>query len=180
MKNTRLKFIILSTLLILSILGAYFTFQQSFTESNLTFLNQAPQKPSIIYVSGAVKSPGIYELEADSRIYDAIDAAGGFDENADAEYINNSVNLASKILDEQKITIPFENTSTSEMSAQTQSGLININNASEAELDSLPGIGPATAKKIIQARPFQNIEDLKSVAGIGDSKFTQIKDLVTV
>ena len=153
----------------------------------------------IIHITGSVKNPGIVKLKEGSRIEDAIEAAGGLTENADI----TKVNLAYVVEDGTKIKIPSaseedigdediidsksgdniiieENTVSSSNSTQT----ININKATEKEFETLPGIGPSLASKIIEYRnqngKFGSIEDIKNVNGIGDSKYEKIKDLITV
>ena len=153
----------------------------------------------VIHITGSVKNPGIVKLKEGSRIEDAIEAAGGLTENADI----TKVNLAYIVEDGTKIKIPSaseedigdediidsksgdniiieENTVSSNNSTQT----ININKATEKEFETLPGIGPSLASKIIEYRnqngKFGSIEDIKNVNGIGDSKYEKIKDLITV
>ena len=153
----------------------------------------------IIHITGSVKNPGIVKLKEGSRIEDAIEAAGGLTENADI----TKVNLAYVVEDGTKIKIPSaseedigdediidsksgdniiieENTISSNNSKQT----ININKATEKEFETLPGIGPSLASKIIEYRnqngKFGSIEDIKNVNGIGDNKYEKIKDLITV
>ena len=153
----------------------------------------------IIHITGSVKNPGIVKLKEGSRIEDAIEAAGGLTENADI----TKVNLAYVVEDGTKIKIPSaseedigdediidsksgdniiieENTVSSNNSTQT----ININKATEKEFETLPGIGPSLASKIIEYRnqngKFESIEDIKNVNGIGDNKYEKIKDLITV
>lgn len=164
----------------------------------------------IVHVSGAVEKEGIVELAQNSRIADAIEKAGGVKENA----CMDEINLAYLLEDGMKIYIPTkeeqqvmkqknngeeENYITkesgskveSEIENQTSSGTqkntttkININTATQTELETLPGIGPSTASKIINYRKekgkFKTIEEMKEVSGIGDSKYNQIKNLISV
>ncbi|KYO64745.1 ComEA family DNA-binding protein [Thermovenabulum gondwanense] len=134
------------------------------------------EKEIFVYITGAVKNPGVYKLRDGDRVKDLVEIAGGLDENADLL----SVNLAKKLTDEEKIHIPRVDESGSEKSVKD--GRININTADETELDKLPGIGPSLAKRIIDYRnthgPFKKIDEIKNVAGIGDKKFQDIKDLI--
>ena len=146
-----------------------------------------------IHIAGAVNKEGLYELEEEQRIADAIEIAGGLKNDADL----SDINLASKLEDGMKIYIPTinentnENTNTQNINStenpNTQgrtTDKININTASQSELDTLPGIGPSTALKIIKYREengkFKSIEDIKEVSGIGESKYEQIKDLIKI
>ena len=148
----------------------------------------------VVYVCGQVANPGVYEFPPGSRIGDAIERAGGFGPDA----ATNALNLAQSLQDEQQVYVPSNDESqVPESSSQNapatsantgvsgqSDALVNINTASAAELVSLPGVGEATAAKIIASRdsegPFQAIEDLKRVSGIGDKKYEALKDLICV
>jgi competence protein ComEA len=146
--------------------------------------------PVTIYLVGAVQTPGVYTLPAGSRLQDAVQAAGGFL----AEANTGAVNLAALLADGERIVIPDINPSNT---AALDSGLlperstelgalnlVNINTASQAELELLPGIGPKTAQKIIEFReingPFLSIEAILDVPGIGEKTLSEIRDLITV
>ncbi len=147
-----------------------------------------PSKPSLIRVdvSGSVVSPGVYELNSYARIQDALIKAGGLSADADRNFVSKNINLAQKLSDGAKIYIPSanENSNPSGLSSisnpSTLNHLININLASADELDSLPGIGPATAAKIISGRPYETIDDLLTKKAVGKSVLEKIKDRVTV
>lgn len=127
----------------------------------------------VVDVAGAVNRPGIYRLEAGSRINQALEAAGGFSEDADAEWIASQLNLASMINDGSKIYIPSKNagnhidTSTTS-SVASQQATINVNSANLEQLKTLKGVGEVRASDIINNRPYSNFEDLKVKAGLGD------------
>lgn len=134
-------------------------------------------------VSGAVKKPGVYELEENSRVLDAVYAAGGFSSEVDTDKVAAELNLAAKVSDGQKIyvkrvgeTNPGSNPGFNENS----SGLINVNSATAKELDTLPGVGQVTAEKIISTRPYQTKEELVTKKAVGKATFEKIKDLISV
>ena len=148
----------------------------------------------IIDVAGAVINPCVVELPKGSRVYQAIEKAGGLTENADTR----STNQAEILTDGQKVYIPtkqeLEGTNngtsgTASFSSPYESGsdssrLININTADSTALQELTGVGPATAEKIINYRnengKFNRIDDIKNVSGIGDKTFEKFKDKITV
>lgn len=156
--------------------------------------NETKEKNKIIlHITGEVNSPGIIEIEEGSRLANAIEAAGGLTENADI----NKINLAYVVKDGQKINIPNVNSvDTSSYITEdigeniiiedinSNTNLVNINTATQTELETLTGIGPSTALKIIKYREengkFTTIEDIKNVPGIGDSKFESIKEEICV
>ena len=144
----------------------------------------------VVHVAGEVKKPGIVRLEEGSRLEDAINKAGGLTDNADI----SNINLAYILEDGTKIKIPSLNEKEiaesyiiegiEEEKSQNKNSKININTATEEELETLDGIGASLASRIIEYREkngkFKNIEDIKNVAGIGDSKYEAIKDKIKV
>jgi competence protein ComEA len=141
-------------------------------------------KPIVVHITGAVPRPGVYALPQGARIQDGISAAGGFLAEAD----KTNINLAQVLDDGEKLDIPYIEGGSPVLTTPVPevvtitTELININTASLAELDTLPGIGPTTAQKIIDYRtqngPFINAEDI--VSGIGPGTYERIKDLITV
>lgn len=134
-----------------------------------------------VYVSGAVENPGVYEIAQDKRVNDAITLAGGFSTEADT----NSINLAAKISDGDKIFVPAKNETNSSVNQSKEESKVDINNALAEELDEkIPGIGPILAKRIIDYRAehgrFTDISQLQEVEGIGPKKFEKIKKYVTL
>lgn len=144
-----------------------------------------------VHIAGSVVTEGIVELEEGARVADAIEEAGGT--TADANM--NQINLAYKLQDGQKIYIPNQNEEEYQITnmegiqsangtTSNETDVININTATQTELELLPGIGPSTATKIIDYREengkFENIEEIKNVPGIGEAKYENIKNKITV
>ena len=144
---------------------------------------EAAAKLIVVHVVGAVQRPGVYHLPAGSRVYQALEQAGGGLEGADMERIN----LAQPLVDGQQVFLPLKG---AEGAGQplpmggVASGKVNINAASKEELENLPGIGAVKAQSIINYRqqhgPFQRIEDLLEVSGIGEKTLAEIKELISV
>lgn len=147
-----------------------------------------------VHVAGTVEKPGVYQLPVGSRVEDAVKLAGVLP-TADLD----ALNLAAPLADGQKVTVPLHQAalppgtgrlfgapaaSTPTGAGFGTQGQVNINTAGQAELESLPGIGPALAERIIQYReesgPFRIPEDIKNVSGIGDKRYEQLKDKITV
>ena len=146
-----------------------------------------------VHVSGAVVDPGLLELPSGSRVGDAVEAAGGLADDA----ASDAVNLARILVDGEQVHVPREGEQSGDAAARqaiaagtaaegetAKSGLVDINVAGEAELRALPGIGESIAAKIVADRkangPFESIEDLKRVSGIGDKRFEAISGLICV
>lgn len=211
--------IVIIAIITICILGIYYFFikeddyLENNSNSNILILNEENSSKAenlletkdnnkenkiVIYVTGAVKKEGIYEIEENSRIADCIEIAGGLNEDADI----NNINLAYILCDGMKIHIPRKNENINQIQDNTKSYIstdsnnkdndktnnknikVNINTANQAELETLPGIGPSTALKIIEYRKengkFNNIEDIKNVSGIGDNKFNKVKEFIRV
>ena len=137
-----------------------------------------------VHICGAVINPGVYQVPVGTRVYQALELAGG---SSDDAYLSG-INLADKLADGQKVYIPSEGENAegilSTDSGGVQSVMININTASEAELMTLPGIGQSRAKDIINYRVknglFESINDIMKVSGIKEAAFEKIKDLIKV
>ena len=144
-----------------------------------------------VHVSGAVIKPGVYELPEGSRLYEAVDLAGGFSDDADGEYMN----LAAVLEDGKQYHIPTREEAEElraggaangeeQASAFTSDGKLDINLATAVDFMQLNGIGESKAKAIVAYReengPFTDIEEIKNVSGIGEGTFQRLKDLITV
>lgn len=139
-----------------------------------------------VYVTGAVNKPGVVTVDEGARTADAVNACGGLLPTADREHIN----MAQVLKDGQKVKVPERSGEEAKSVEGKQSakadgsGMVNINTADEKELDTLPGIGPAMAKRIIEYREtegsFQQIEDIKKIRGIGDAKFNKMKEKLCI
>ena len=137
----------------------------------------APAAVLVVAVAGKVRFPGLVRLPAGARVADAIEAAGGVLPGTDL----STVNLARKIADGELITV---GTPAGPSGAVPGDGKVNLNTATVAQLDALPGVGPVLAERIVAYRDkkggFRTVAELRQVEGIGDAKYEQLKDLVTV
>ena len=172
------------------------------------FIDTKEKDNIVVYITGEVNNVGLYELQENSRVADIIDKAGGLTKEADIE----NMNLADILEDGMKIYVPKKSERLDEnqndnsnkqnnanidiikesrnineqknINKEAKSSKININTAIQTELETLPGIGPSTALKIIEYRKqngkFSCVEDIKNVSGIGESKYNKVKDLIKV
>lgn len=134
----------------------------------------------IVDVNGAVAKPGVYQITHTARVNDALLAAGGVLSEADKQYLAQKMNLAAKVEDGMKIYVPFQSETVAESSVGKQLALIALNTAASTELESLPGIGEVTAKKIIAGRPYTKVTDLVEKKIISQTAFEKIKEQVSV
>lgn len=145
------------------------------------------EKPIIMMaeIKGAITQPGVYEIKEGGRVIDLIELAGGLKKEADAA----AINFAMYVQDEMSIYVPRigEEAPASlpvQETGEASKGSVDLNSAESAELETLPGIGPAKAEAIIEYRktngPFKTIEDLKEISGIGEKTFEKLKDLILV
>lgn len=142
----------------------------------------AAAEDMVVDVEGGVNAPGIHRLPAGSRVADALAAAGGYAETADLAAAAQSLNLAAAVVDGQQIYVPVVGEA-SVGGDGSGNGLVNLNHASQSELEALPGIGPVTAEKIIAARderPFATLDALVTRDVLTARQLEQIADLVTV
>ena len=145
----------------------------------------------VVDVAGAVADPGVYRLDAGSRVADAVEAAGGFSPRVDADRVAVELNLAATLTDGAQVRVPSrDETGTGGSTGGAGSGggsggapLIDLNVATQAELESLPGIGPVTATKIMESRSgaaFTSVDELRERGLVGEKTFEDLRALVTV
>ena len=149
----------------------------------------SPAGEVVVDVSGAVANPGLYRLPAGARVGDAIAAAGGYGSSVDAALADRQLNLAAVVHDGDKVRVPVRGEAPEAGSTAPGGGvgggggLVDLNEASAEELDTLPGVGPATAAKIIAARedqPFASVDDLGARKVLGAATLEKLRALVTV
>lgn len=152
--------------------------------------SQRVSKSIKVDIEGSVVKPGVYEFSEGERIEDAIKRAGGYTEKADLDWMEGNLNKAALLTDGGKIYIPAIGEKLESVQINTDSskvdtlgvttGLININSASQSDLETLPGVGPVTAGKIIDSRPFATLEELRTKKAVGNALFDKIKDKLTI
>lgn len=179
-KAARTKIVVLA-LVVIVLVGFFFSestqSQQLQAADPITTAQAIPFSGQLyVHVVGAVKAPGLYQLEVGARVSDAILAAGGFAVKA----AQQSVNLARIVSDGEQVVVLLED----EITGESNSGLISLNRATLEQLDSLPGVGPALAGRILEFRKangsFSSIEQLQDVSGIGPKVFDDIAPLLTL
>ena len=163
-------------------------------------IKEVEEKNIMVHITGAVKNEGVVYLDSESRVINAIEEAGGATQEADLSKINlvltledgmkiyipsiyDDENIENEIEEDEYITKSSDEI-ISEQSSKEAESKVNINKATQTELETLPGIGPSTALKIIEYREnegkFKKIEDIKEVSGIGEAKFEKIKDFIEI
>ena len=165
---------------------------QSFKSSDIEILSDESfsESATIVEVAGAVINPGVYQLKSGARIEDALIAAGGFASDADRVWIEKMINQAAPVKDGQKVYIKHLGEESADILGLSSGvegalssdvgGVININTASQKELESLPDIAQKRAQNIIEHRPYSTLEELVSKGAIGKSVFEKIKNQITI
>lgn len=167
--------------------GLFFLLRSNEDRGVVFQVQQTSDSQIKVDVAGAVEKPGVYTLALGSRIFDLLVKAGGLSASSDRDWVAKNLNQAKILADGAKIYIPsigevkdgkMPNDGNNLLGIST--GLLNINSASKSELETLPGVGPVTAGKIIAGRPYSSLEELKSKKAIGNSVYEKIKDLLTL
>ena len=197
--------LLLASLITVVTLGIYLNSSKNdFEISEATKTNLTPEKTVYVDVSGAVRKPGVYQLNVGVRIKEAIDKAGGLSDDVDAVFFKRNFNLARIVSGQEKIYVPsvmevntgifiqntrildyvspalniIDNVQATDSLSDNQ--LINLNSATIEELDQLPGIGQVTANKIIFNRPYSSIEELLVKKAVNKNVFEKIKNLIKI
>ena len=168
------RWAVLAALVGATLIGAGVFWTKTEEQAPVQVLSATASAELVVDIGGEVVRPGVYKLPAGSRVEDALRVAGGETAGADTNYIEMYLNRAAKVSDGQKLYVPRKN------EVSVQNNRININTASQGELEGLPEIGPARAKDIVAGRPYQNVSELVERKIVGTKVFDQIKDKISV
>lgn len=182
LKENWLSVILAGAGLVLVLIGAVVMIKEGIYEpGEEIIIEEETQEGQIkVDIQGAVLNPGVYDLTFSSRVKDLLTVAGGLSEEADRDWVAQNLNQAAKLKDGEKFFIPQKGETQVKGSQSSVVGKININKASTAELKSLSGIGDAYSQKIVDNRPYANIEELKERKIIPASTFEKIKEKISV
>lgn len=183
MEQQKRRYLLYVLLIATVLVGGYYNWRQQITPpatamAPASAVPAAPSAPEVVvYVSGYVVRPGVYKLSGEPRAIDCINAAGGFAAGSNPA----AVNLAQKVTDGMQINVPGSLAPAGSTAAAAQAaGKVSLNAADKKQLESLPGIGPALADRILEYRTakggFQTVDEMKKVPGIGEAKFNSMKD----
>jgi competence protein ComEA len=196
MVEQRNKLLFIVMLAILIVTGSFYSFWQKGSISESTSSNEAIAKNSsvsdeknseiFVYISGAVHKPGVFKAPSNARVFDIVAMAGGLTAEADVAKINlaQSVKDGMHIHVVDKPLVSNENTIAAGTGKPKLGNKVNINSANKSELDTLPGVGPGLADRILEYRQtnggFREIDELRNVPGIGANKFEKIKEKISI
>lgn len=188
MDATKRRRLLLTGLALAIVAGSFWTYQLKTAISETIPLYDAPAAMEedllTVHVGGAVNKPGVYRLPRDSKVLDAVNAAGGLAAGADA----NRLELAGKARDGMALKVPPRPNGAAKGAVPAGSafsgGKVSLNTAGANELERLPGVGPVLAKRIVEYRkargPFRSVDELRGVPGIGGAKFDKLKDKLSL
>ncbi len=150
--------------------------------------NQGNKENMVVEISGAVERPGVLRFDREARVEDALIQAGGLSATADREWVAKFLNRAARLIDGQKIFIPDKSQSSniktqnynSNVKSEEANASINVNTASQSQLESLAGVGPVTAKKIIEGRPYSTVGELLARKILGKKVYEENKDKLSI
>jgi competence protein ComEA len=203
-KKYKVEFVLIVLSLLIAVISFIVFFNNQSSEKTENLIQETTRETKntnqkvYVDIAGAVVKPDVYKLNFGARVKDVLNLAGGFSEEADKQFFVRNFNLARLVSDQEKIYVPslqetanglfVENRQTltnlqpnsSPQPNSSTSNLININEASEQELDQLPGIGKTTANKIINNRPYTTIEELLNKKIINQSVFEKIKEMIEI
>ena len=184
--------------IIFVLLGIFISKNFSFGKNNIEIIDNNEKEKNVseivVEIAGEVIKPGVYKLSDDSRIEDLLVLSGGISQNANRDWMEKNLNRAAKLSDGQKVYIPSIDEQSNVLSANDGgtyqnvssdftsqgSGFIDINAATQKELESLSGIGQVYAQKIVEYRPYSNIEEIVTKAKIPQKTFDKIKSQIIV
>jgi len=191
----RKKLLVILVLAVLIVIGSFYSFWQKKSTSEVVSSGEVQAKSVtlveektidiVVYISGAVNKPGVYKASQNARVFEIVTMAGGLTPEADEAKINmaQSVKDGMHIHVMDKVALP-SNTVSGNTGTGKAGNKVNINTADKSQLDTLPGIGPAMAERIIEYRQtsggFKDMDELKKVQGIGTSKFEKLKEKITI
>ncbi|MBQ9266930.1 MAG: helix-hairpin-helix domain-containing protein [Clostridia bacterium] len=181
--NEKVKYLlVLGAFIILCMIG-YFSMQKDEVVIQASSEHEVEEESIYVHIEGCVYNPGLIKVPKGTRMFELIELAGGETDDADL----SKINLASIVSDAQKVYIPqviVYDENEESVTSISRTGVVNINTATSSELQTLDGIGPSMASKIIDYREkngyFTQPEDIMNVSGIGESKYNKIKDKITI
>lgn len=187
--NYKYESILVSIAFFITIASITIYFLSEFSSNTVIKITESKQiqskKTILVDIEGAVSKPDIYEIDENKHLKDLISMAGGLTNNADQYFFSRHFNLAAKLHDQEKIYVPSlqESETGSEKNSSNENPdeeKVNINSASQEQLDGLAGIGPTSADKIISSRPYSSVDELVSKKILGKSVYEKIKDQLTL